>query len=82
MKVAGKRSISRRSFLKTGLGTVAAIGFPTIVPASIFGQYAPSKRINVGAIGVGASHACTTCPASCSSIVRELLQFAILTRIA
>ena len=53
MKVAGKRSISRRSFLKTGLGTVAAIGFPTIVPASIFGQYAPSKRINVGAIGVG-----------------------------
>lgn len=28
-------------------------GFPTIVPASVFGQAAPSNRINVGAIGVG-----------------------------
>ncbi len=49
----GKRSVSRRSFLKTGAGAVAAIGLPTIVPASVFGQYAPSKRINIGAIGVG-----------------------------
>jgi hypothetical protein len=31
----------------------AALGFPTILPASIFGQYAPSKRINIGAIGTG-----------------------------
>jgi predicted dehydrogenase len=45
--------VSRRGFLKTGLGAAAAVGFPTIVPASVFGQYAPSKRINVGAIGVG-----------------------------
>ncbi len=45
--------LSRRRFLKTGLGTAAAIGFPSIVPASVLGQYAPSKRINVGAIGVG-----------------------------
>jgi predicted dehydrogenase len=45
--------ISRRRFLKTGMGAAAVIGFPTIVPSSIFGQYAPSKRINVGAIGVG-----------------------------
>jgi predicted dehydrogenase len=29
------------------------MGFPTIVPASVFGQMAPSNRINVGAIGVG-----------------------------
>jgi predicted dehydrogenase len=28
-------------------------GFPTIVPASVFGQEAPSNRINVGAIGTG-----------------------------
>ena len=47
------RRISRRNFLKTSAGAAAAIGIPTIVPASVFGQYAPSKRINVGAIGVG-----------------------------
>lgn len=39
-------SISRRSLLKTSV-------FPAIVPASVFGQKAPSNRINVGAIGVG-----------------------------
>src|ERR1700760_3910865 len=45
--------ISRRSFLKTTAATAAVAGFPTIVPASVLGQMAPSKRINVGAIGVG-----------------------------
>jgi predicted dehydrogenase len=35
------------------MGAVAAMGFPAIVPASVFGQAAPSNRINVGAIGVG-----------------------------
>jgi predicted dehydrogenase len=45
--------VSRRGFLKTGMGAAATIGFPTIVPATILGQLAPSKRINVGAIGVG-----------------------------
>ncbi len=44
----GTKTVSRRRFLKTTLGTAAAVGFPTIVPSSIFGQYAPSKRINVG----------------------------------
>jgi predicted dehydrogenase len=47
------RGVSRRGFLKTAAGAVAAMGFPAIVPASVFGQFAPSKRINVGAIGVG-----------------------------
>jgi hypothetical protein len=47
------RAVSRRGFLKTGMGAAAAIGFPTIAPATISGQLAPSKRINVGAIGVG-----------------------------
>ena len=46
-------STTRRSFVKRALGTAAAVGFPAIVPASILGQYAPSKRINVGAIGAG-----------------------------
>jgi predicted dehydrogenase len=44
---------TRRDFLKLSVGAAAAIGFPTIVPSSVFGQTAPSNRINVGAIGVG-----------------------------
>jgi predicted dehydrogenase len=44
---------TRRDFLKLSVGAAAAIGFPTIVPASVFGQTAPSNRINIGAIGVG-----------------------------
>ncbi len=44
---------NRRSFLKTAAATAAAAGFPTIVPASVFGPTAPSNRINIGAIGVG-----------------------------
>ncbi len=47
------RTHSRREFLKTSAATAAVLGFPAIVPSSVFGQYAPSKRINVGAIGVG-----------------------------
>jgi hypothetical protein len=34
-------------------GAATFAGFPAIVPASVFGQKAPSNRINVGAIGVG-----------------------------
>ena len=45
--------VSRRSFLKSGLGAAVAVGFPTIVPSAVLGQFAPSKRINIGAIGVG-----------------------------
>src|SRR3984893_4756012 len=46
-------AISRRKFLRAAGVTAAAAGFPAIVPSSVFGQYAPSKRINVGAIGTG-----------------------------
>jgi predicted dehydrogenase len=44
---------SRRTFLQTSLSAAVAVGFPTIVPSSVFGQDAPSNRINIGAIGVG-----------------------------
>ena len=44
---------SRRKFLKMSMATAVVAGFPTIVPASVFGENAPSNRINVGAIGVG-----------------------------
>ena len=46
-------AMRRRHFLK-GLaltGTLAA--FPTLIPSSVLGAAAPSKRINVGAIGLG-----------------------------
>jgi hypothetical protein len=33
--------------------TLGITGFPTIVPASVFGKNAPSNKINIGAIGVG-----------------------------
>lgn len=50
-------TVSRREFLhntaKTSLGTVLAVNFPTIVPASVFGPNAPSNRINVASIGCG-----------------------------
>ncbi len=48
---------SRRIFLKNTIkataGTVALAGFPTIVPASVFGKNAPSNKINIGQIGIG-----------------------------
>src|SRR5688500_19809646 len=50
-------SNSRRSFLKNTAkltaGTMALNSFPTIVPSSVFGKYAPSNRINIGQIGCG-----------------------------
>jgi predicted dehydrogenase len=45
--------ISRRTFIKTAAGAATVAGFPTIVPSSVLGQMAPSKQINIGAIGVG-----------------------------
>src|ERR1700733_13289066 len=47
------KAATRRDFLKLSASAVAAVGFPTIVPASVFCSTAPSNRINVGAIGVG-----------------------------
>ena len=56
-KKASVQPVSRRKFIgqtvKAALGTGLAFGFPSIVPASVFGRNAPSNRINVAAIGVG-----------------------------
>jgi predicted dehydrogenase len=47
----------RRAVTLAVRGTFAsstlAAGFPSIVPASVFGATAPSNRVNVGAIGTG-----------------------------
>jgi predicted dehydrogenase len=41
---------SRRRFLRT---TTAALALPTLIPARLLGQNAPSKQITVGFIGTG-----------------------------
>src|SRR6186713_1190120 len=56
--MAFQKNIDRRSFVKKTFkagvaGSLALSGFPSIVPASVFGKNAPSNRINIGAIGVG-----------------------------
>jgi len=43
--------ISRRQFLRGAAG--AGLALPCIVPASVFGADAPSKKITIGFIGVG-----------------------------
>lgn len=45
--------MQRRDFMKKTALASAAIGFPTIVPASVFGKNAPSNRITIGQIGCG-----------------------------
>jgi len=44
---------TRRSFLKKSTGAAAAFGFPTIIPASVLGQDAPSKKITMASFGWG-----------------------------
>ena len=58
MKTKLNSNVTRRSFLKTSLkgavgSSIIISGFPTIVPATVFGKNAPSNRINIGAIGNG-----------------------------
>lgn len=48
-----KTSISRRSFLKRSTAAGAALALPNLIPARLLGDNAPSKRVNVGHIGVG-----------------------------
>jgi predicted dehydrogenase len=53
MKKQKQSTISRRDFLSNTAKAAIILGFPAIVPASVFGKNAPSNRINVGAIGTG-----------------------------
>ncbi len=45
--------MKRRDFLRTSAAAAAALGVPSLVPASVFGAYAPSNRIHVGFVGLG-----------------------------
>ncbi len=52
--VSSKKNTTRREFIQTiGVTGIAALAFPTIVPASVFGKNAPSNRIQIGQIGFG-----------------------------
>jgi predicted dehydrogenase len=46
-----KTVVSRRRFLRGAAAAAAA--FPTVIPATVFGQNAPSARIRLGVIGTG-----------------------------
>ena len=48
-------NLSRRKFIKltAATGTVAAFGFPTIIPSRVLSAEAPSKLIQIGQIGCG-----------------------------
>jgi predicted dehydrogenase len=52
-KKMDRRNFVKKSFTAGAAASVAISGFPTIVPASVFGKNAPSNKINIGAIGVG-----------------------------
>ncbi|MCX6907893.1 MAG: Gfo/Idh/MocA family oxidoreductase [Verrucomicrobia bacterium] len=47
------RIISRRHFLRASVTVASALAFPNVIPASVLGANAPSKRINVANIGQG-----------------------------
>jgi glucose-fructose oxidoreductase len=46
-------NFSRRTFLRTAGAGGVALAIPTIIPAAVLGQAAPSKRVALGHIGVG-----------------------------
>jgi myo-inositol 2-dehydrogenase / D-chiro-inositol 1-dehydrogenase len=48
-----QKPLSRRRFLKAASVAAAASVFPAIIPSSVLGAAAPSKRVTVGCIGVG-----------------------------
>ncbi len=46
-------NLTRRGFLKHAAAAAATLGFPYVVPGSVFGANAPSNRITMGCIGLG-----------------------------
>ena len=46
--------MKRRDFIqKTGTGAIGGIIIPSLVPSTVFGETAPSNRINIGMVGTG-----------------------------
>lgn len=53
MQQIADTKLSRRQMLKVLGAASVAVGFPTIVPSTVFGKNAPSNRVVLGMIGVG-----------------------------
>ena len=54
--MASRNTIGRRPFLKHASVVAAGVALPMVVPSSVPGdknRAAPSKRINMGFVGVG-----------------------------
>jgi predicted dehydrogenase len=45
-------TVSRRGFIKAGIAA-GALAFPTLIPARVRGQHAPSNKLQLGVIGCG-----------------------------
>ncbi len=75
---------SRRRFIKNTVkaaaGTAAFAGFPTIVPASVFGKNAPSNKINIGQIGIGRIARTHDCPETFKYDVARIMAIADVDR--
>lgn len=48
-----KRTYSRRTFLKTGLGTVSAIGLGAVAAPAILADQSPNSKLQIAVVGVG-----------------------------
>ena len=48
------QKLSRRHFLRASATAAGALAFPNLIPASVLGANAPSKRINLANVGQGA----------------------------
>ena len=53
MSGLSNKKLTRRAVLKATGAAGVTLGFPGIVPSSVFGQNAPSNRITIGIIGMG-----------------------------
>lgn len=66
---------SRRDFIRGGAATGAALAFPSIIPSSVLGAAAPSKKITVGVVGCGRIAQSFNIPGCLSDGGRDLCDF-------
>ncbi len=71
-------SMGRREFFRRGIAAGAALSFPSIIPASVLGATAPSKKITIGVIGCGRIAQSFNIPGCLSDGGRDLCDFIAL----
>ncbi len=70
---------SRRDFIRGSLLSGAALAFPTIIPSSVIGETAPSKKITIGVVGCGRIAQSFNIPGCLSDGGRDLCDFIALS---